>query len=211
MPAPFIGAVEQLFRLNANDTADLANRLYAANVRAFNRVVNEQLAALGQPPTFRLTNSAELKELKRQATESARSIAKTYNEALANRVDAIVAAEGARGLNRRTLAKRLADWDAGRAGWKQESIRVTEAARVAQRAITTFVEASRIDDQARYVILPNRSDHDDPNDAVARSGELLDHAAMLALGLPAHVNERHAATLALPAGGVSTEALWMGG
>lgn len=90
MPARFVSAVEALFSMNSTDAADLANRLYQSNVRAFNATINDQLRALGQEPSFRLTNSAELQRLKRQAIETARGIASTYNADLAAKVDAVV-------------------------------------------------------------------------------------------------------------------------
>jgi hypothetical protein len=210
VPAPFVGAVEQLFRITPDDAATLAGELFKRSRLAYERVVNAQLRALGQPETFRLTNSAELSRLKREAIATARGIAQHYNEDLARRVDQVVEAEGARGLNRRRLAKRLADWDADRAVWKAEQIRVTESARVAHDAVREFARASGLDTVARYVLLPATSDHDDPNDQAARAGALLSDNELDALGLPAHPGERHSPALALPET-LSTEALWMGG
>jgi hypothetical protein len=210
MPAPFIGAVEQLFAMTSGDAADLANRLFSSSRRAYEATVNQQLRALGREPDFRLTNSAELSRLKREAIATARGIADTYNRELTARVDQVVEAEGARGLNRRTLARRLADWDAERAVWKAEQVRTTEAARVAHDAVREFARASGLDTVARYVLLPATSDHDDPNDQAARAGTLLSDNELDALGLPAHPGERHSPALALPET-LSTEALWLGG
>lgn len=211
MPARFIGAVEQLFAMTSGDAADLANRLFQSSVRAYSATVNAQLRALGQPETFHLTNSAELQRLKREAVATARGIASTYNRQLAEKVDAIVEAEGQRGLNRRRLARHLANWDAERAVWKAESIRTTEAARVANEAVSAFVQNSRIEDVVRYVILPATSDHDDVNDQLARAGALISQQELDAAGLPAHVNERHSASVAFPTELPSESALWMGG
>ena len=138
MAANFVGPVEMLFRLQPTDAAELARQLFQANRRSYEAVINAQLEALGQVPNFRLTNRDELLRLRREATESARSIADTYNRDLAARVDAVVEAERTRGLNRHTLARRLNDWDVERQGWKQEQIQRTEAAR------TSAARAARV-------------------------------------------------------------------
>src|SRR4051812_32824168 len=97
-----------------SDAKDLADELFARNKRTFEATVNAQLEPLEQPASFRLTNGPVLKELKRDATESAKQIAGTYNADLAARTDMVVAAERTSGLNRQALARRLSDWDTER-------------------------------------------------------------------------------------------------
>lgn len=210
MPPPFVGPIEALFKVTPADAAALARDLYIRSVRAYERSLNAQLEALGHEGGFRLQNREELQRLRAQAVETARGIASTYNRELAARVDAIVEAEGARGLNRRTLARRLADWDAERAGPKAEQIQRTESRRIASQAVSRWVEASRLDDQARFRVVPAESSHDDPNDRAANSGELLTREEFDGLGLPAHPNERHSGVVALPTG-TTIEAPWLGG
>jgi len=208
MPARFAASIEQLFHMNATDAATLATDLYQRSVRGYNRSLNAQLEALGHAPTFRLQNKAELQRLRAQAVEVARGIAETYNENLAAQVDRIVESEGRRGLNRRTLARRLADWDRERAKWKTEQIQRTESARIATQATQAFAANSRLD--ARFVLVPAASTDDDANDQAARSGRLLEADDPALTEIPAHPGERHSAVLALGAG-ETLDAAWLGG
>lgn len=210
MPAPFAGAIEQLFRVTPTDAAALARDLFGRSRAAYEKAVNAQLAAHGVEGHFALTNKSELARLRRQATETARGIAATYNADLAGKVDAVLEAEGGRGLNRRTLARRLADWDAERTRWKAPQIQATEGRRVAVQATQAFVEHSRLEDVARFQIVPAGSSHDDANDRAANSGELLRAGDPALEELPAHPHERHSAVLALPEG-ATIEAPWLGG
>jgi uncharacterized tellurite resistance protein B-like protein len=202
-------AVELLFRMNRADTAALATELFQSSVRLYNSTVNAQLEALGKPASFRLTNGQELKRLKAQAIQAAASIADTYNKDLAKKVDAVVAAEGRLGLNRRTLAKRLADWDASRSEWKTRAIASAEGPRVRLRAVQAWAEASGIENEVRYRLSPGESAHDDLNDQWAREGRLLTRSELEFSGLPAHPGERHSPHLAFPAE-VDVSALWDG-
>jgi hypothetical protein len=206
----FIGAIEQLFRVRAEDAAKLANELFSRNRRVYEATINAQLQAIGAVPDFRLTNSAELRRLKSEAIESARSIARTYNEGLAARVDAVVAAERTTGLNRGRLARRLADWEGAREPWKDSQIQRTEAARTRAGAVEAWAEGSGLATEARFVLSPASSSHDDANDAAAREGRLLTLEEVRGMSLPKHPNERHSPILAVPTG-TDTSALWMGG
>ena len=210
MPAAFVSAIEAIFRMHASDAADLAKELQQSSVRAYNATINAQLQALGQKPEFVLRNSAELRRLREQATETARGIAASYNADLAARVDAVLAAEGTRGLNRRTLARRLHDWDRERSAWKAPQIARTEGVRVAAQAAQAFVAHSRLEDQARFLLVPAASDHDDLNDRAAAAGRLLTATDPALLELPCHPGERHSPVMVLPTG-TNLEAAWMGG
>lgn len=209
MPARFVGALEQIFRMTPADTADLARTLYRSKRDLYEKVINAQLEAFGEEPRFLLTNKNEQARLRRESARAARSIAETYNRDLVRRVDQVVEAEGARGLNRRTLARRLSDWERARRGWKDQQITRTEASRTATRAAQQFARASGLGDVARYRLLPAESDHDDANDLAAIEGTLMTGDDLRALGLPAHPGERHSPVLALPEG-AEIEAPWMG-
>lgn len=210
MAARFISAIETLFRMTPTDAADLATDLFKRNRLVFEATVNANLEALGQPPSFRLTNGPVLKQLKKEAEKSALSIAETYNRDLAAKVDSVVETERTSGLNRATLAKRLSDWDTERATWKASQIRQTEAVRTANIATELFVRASGMETEVRYRLTPADSTHDDANDVAAREQRLLTSSELESLGLPAHPNERHSPVIAFPKA-TDTSALWLGG
>lgn len=209
-PGSFIPAVEQAFRSTPQDAAKLADELFQRNKRTFEATVNAQLEALGKPPTFRLTNGKVLKELKRDAVLTAKGIAETYNKALVARTDKVVEAERTRGLNRATLAKRLNDWDRERSVWKSEQIQRTEAAKTSLIATELFVEASGLETEIRYKLLPPDSEYRHPDDVAAIARRVLTAEELRRMDLPAHPNERHAPHLAFPRR-VDRSALWLGG
>lgn len=198
-----------MFRATAQDAATLATELFQRNKRTFEATVNAQLQALEKPATFKLTNSKVLKQLKTEATVTAKGITATYNRELVNKTDAVVAAERTRGLNRATLAKRLNDWDRERSLWKSEQIRQTEAVTTANVAADLFVKASGLEAEVRYRLTPAESSHDDPNDLAAVAGDLLTSGELADMGLPAHPGERHSPVIAFPKD-MDTSALWMG-
>jgi len=136
---PNVGLLVHLaFRLDMVDEQYYTTTIFKAMRAAYEDELTRQAAAIGCPGRVgRLREGEELSELKRLATEHAQSIVRTFNYDLARMIIAI-RIENPR-ANRVYYAKRLREWQATRAGWKDKQIALMTVQTGRQRGREAFL------------------------------------------------------------------------
>ena len=128
-----------MMRMDGFDEDEIRVMLFRIQRRAYEQELEIQ-ARLVECPSARanLRNGPILSVLGEQAKSSAVSIVRTYNWDLASAIEKIRSETPS--ANRRTYAKRLKDWEAKRADWKDPQIELMAEMSARSRAQSDFYQ-----------------------------------------------------------------------
>jgi len=131
------------------DIGKLADELFAQGRRTAEETLRQEATSIGCPALgVELTAGPLLSWLRDRAEFAAQSVCATYNAALVNEIQRIIAEVPT--ANRWVISSRVQAWEASRQGWKRDQIGTTESFVISTEVRLQFWTMNRVNEPKLY-------------------------------------------------------------
>lgn len=193
-----------LYRMNAADIQTLSQELLDARKRAWQSALAEEVRAFGCQKTPRAPSGRDLNELKAMSLEDAQSIAQTWNRDIERQLEQIYQTNPR--ANRHTYIKRMREWEAKRAAWKNAQIALNTTQQTHNYARSRFFQENGL--RGSYYIMTGPTPVCRECTQIMAMG-ILPEAFVQRKPCPRHVNCTHQYSL-VTRPQIACDELWVG-